>query len=483
MFRITPLSMSRTAIYQNRNHLTRMATLQQQASSGLQYSTPSENPVVTRSIRTLNRALGQLETQNLRIAELQQPLNTSVSRLLEVNNLINRAKQIALDAPQSFGQSDRAALAAEVDGIIDQLVATANSRDQGRYLYSGTAFETRPFELLEDSGLAIPLVVYAGAQQNAETVISESISIRSTFTGVEVFQAAARGESLFLGATGAQAGTGTDSEIGRTNLLVQHSATIYRAGSGITPGTDSLAGDTVIGSMGDHRLTIEDISGNGTSGRVSLNGGAAVDWESTDTNLRVTGPLGEVVFIDTTAVLAGFSGDVPLSASGTLSTDGGQTTTDIDFSSNQVVSSELSGRVANIDSSGIRFTGTESIEFTGTADAITVLLELKDDLLNNRHFDDAELNRAFERRAVDLERLSSHLLDHVGEQSVALQDLEQLAARNEDHQLDLKSRLNKQESADLAAVIVEMQTLQTTMQFNYAALSILQSNNLLDFLG
>ena len=75
------------------------------------------------------------------------------------------------------------------------------------------------------------------------------------------------------------------------------------------------------------------------------------------------------------------------------------------------------------------------------------------------------------------------MLDHVGEQSVALQDLEQLAARNEDHQLELKSRLNEQESADLAAVIVEMQSLQTTMQFNYAALSILQSSNLLDFLG
>ena len=39
------------------------------------------------------------------------------------------------------------------------------------------------------------------------------------------------------------------------------------------------------------------------------------------------------------------------------------------------------------------------------------------------------------------------------------------------------------ESADLAAVIVEMQSLQTTIQFNYAALSIARSNNLLEFLG
>ncbi|MGI9518045.1 MAG: flagellar hook-associated protein FlgL [Pirellulaceae bacterium] len=483
MFRITPLSMTRTAMFQNRSHLLRMSHLQYQASSGLKYARPSDDAVETRAIRGLNRALGQLETQNMRIAELQQPLNASVSQLLEANNLIGRAKQIALDAPQTFGDSDRAAMVAEVDSIINRMVAVANSQDQGRFLYSGTATDTRPFELVENPGLAIPHVSYVGSRQNAETVITDSISVRSTFSGAEIFQRTTRGESLFLGATGAAAGLGTSNELGRVNLLVQHSLTTYAAGSGVLAGSDSTGGDTVIGNLGDHRITIEDSSGNGTAGRVSLNGGASVNWNSSNTNLQVTGPQGETVFVDTSAIVAGFSGDIDLAASGTLSTDGGKTTTAIDFFGDQVVHSTVTGRVTNVSSSAIRFAGTESVEFTQTADAITALLELKDDLLNSRQLESTQLNASFERRAVDLETISNQLLDSIGEQSVALQDLEQLSSRNGDHQLELRSRLNEREAADLASVIVEMQSLQSTMQFNYAALSILQSNNLLDFLG
>ena len=93
------------------------------------------------------------------------------------------------------------------------------------------------------------------------------------------------------------------------------------------------------------------------------------------------------------------------------------------------------------------------------------------------------MSESLERRFVDLQRASDQILNVVGEQSVALQQLDQMAVQNENQQLDLSSRLSEVGSADLAKVIVEMQGVQTTMQFNYAALSIVQSNNLLDFLG
>ena len=221
----------------------------------------------------------------------------------------------------------------------------------------------------------------------------------------------------------------------------------------------------------------------GTSGEVSLNGGPSIPWDNSQTNLQVTGKYGEVVFIDTTAITAGFTGTIDIEGSGALSLDGGATEIPIDFSTNQVVENSLTGNVVHVDSSGIQYAGAEALEFEGTADAITAILELKDDLLNNRGLEASELNQAFERRLQDLERISDQLLDNVGQQSVALQQLDQMAVQNENHQMDLNVRLSEVESADLAKVIVEMQSVQTTMQFNYAALSIVQSNNLLDFLG
>ena len=189
------------------------------------------------------------------------------------------------------------------------------------------------------------------------------------------------------------------------------------------------------------------------------------------------------MFIDTTAITAGFSGNVDIEAAGTLSTDGGATETVIDFSNNQVVENSITGNVTHIDSSGVAYAGVESLEYEGTADAFTALLELRDDLQNTRGLDSADLSESLERRFVDLQRASDQILNVVGEQSVALQQLDQMAVQNENQQLDLSSRLSDVGSADLAKVIVEMQGVQTTMQFNYAALSIVQSNNLLDFLG
>jgi len=56
-------------------------------------------------------------------------------------------------------------------------------------------------------------------------------------------------------------------------LLIRHTATTYAAGSGVQPGTNSGAGDTILGALGQHRLHITDTSGNGSAGTISLDGG------------------------------------------------------------------------------------------------------------------------------------------------------------------------------------------------------------------
>ena len=483
MFRITPFSAAQTTIFQNRTQVSRLAKLQYQASSGLKYSRPSENPSENRTIQRLNRTLDGLSTQKARINNVQQPLNNSVTNLIEANDLLTRAKQIALEAPQSISVGAQEVLAAELTSIINGLQAIGNAQYQDRYLYSGAAGDTEPFQITDHSGLAIPFVSYAGSLQNAESVISESISIETTFSGAEVFMQRQRGATRFFGATGAAAGSGTDSEIGRANLTVSHTLTTFSGGAGVSAGSDSADGDSIIGALGQHQLTLTDTSGTGSSGTVSLNGGTSVDWTSANTNLQLTGPRGETVFIDTTAISAGFSGNVDIEATGTLSIDGGATAIAIDFSGNQVVENSITGNVTHVDSSAVLYAGNESLEYEGTADAFTALLELRDDLQNNRGLDSADLNDSLERRFADLQRASNQILNVVGEQSVALQQLDQMAVQNENQRLDLNTRLSGVESADLAKVIVEMQGVQTTMQFNYAALSIVQSNNLLDFLG
>lgn len=483
MFRFTPQSSMRSAITHSQNVAARLSVLQTQASSGLKYSRASDNPIDTRSIGRIKRSIAYLQTQQEDIGKATAHLNTSVSQLLEANNLLTRAKQIGLQAPQSLGQGELDTLAAEIDSIINRFLSISNYQNDGRYLFSGDAFSTVPFQIHDEPGLAIPQVEYSGSLQSVETVISLSVSVKTTYAGNEVFQAPNRSDTLFLGQTGAASGTGTDSHVGRANLIVQHTLTNYAAGSGIAPGTSSADSDTIIGPPGAHTLTIVDTSGTGTSGTVSLNGGSPVPWTSSETDLEVTGPSGEVVYVDTSSITAGFSGDISIEATGTLSTDGGRSETAIDFTGNQLIYNDVTSEVLNVDSTNIRRTGTDHIEFPGTSDALTVLLELKDDLLNTRGLSDSQKSKSFERRVADLERFSDHLLNVVGEMSVSLQDLEQLSFQNDQNQLDLRTRLGELESADLSAVVIELQSLQTALQFNYASFAIVQSNNLLDYLG
>jgi flagellar hook-associated protein 3 FlgL len=262
MFRVTPFSIAQTTVFYNRNHLAQMATLQRQLASGLKYQRPSDNPLATAQIRSRQAIVSGLELQTSQIGEANLQLNQSVSQLLDAENLMTRAYQIALDAPQQIEPAARQALITEVDSIIERMTAIINARDGKLYAYSGTATTTEPLVQISRHELAVPLVSYQGSQVRQAISLSESVSVDIRYTAQEIFFGqTSRQSSLYFGDTGAAAGTGTDSGIGRAILAVTHTTTTYEPGSGIAPGTSSDAGDTVIGPPGAHVLSVKDDSG------------------------------------------------------------------------------------------------------------------------------------------------------------------------------------------------------------------------------
>jgi flagellin-like hook-associated protein FlgL len=264
---------------------------------------------------------------------------------------------------------------------------------------------------------------------------------------------------------------------------VRHTATSYAAGSGVAAGTQSATGDTILGPAGSHVLHLVDTSGTGASGTVSLNGGTTVSFTNAMTNLAVVGPGGETVYIDTSTITAGFSGDIAITATGSLSVDGGRTVTPISFSANQQVTDSLTGAVTNIDSSAIRRTGTDQVEYQGTADAFQTLLALRDDLRNTRQLSTSQLHDAMARRLTDLDRVSDNILQVVGEQSVQLENLDALAHRAQDLQVTAQQNVSDNSAADMAQVAIRLQNEQLMLQFTYAAVSRLLQQSFLDFIS
>lgn len=460
-----------------------MLRLQDQLSSGIRIRKSSDDPLAFRQITSIQSQLKHLDDSAYVIQEAEGKLNASVSNLTEFQQTLASAQRLAQEGVQALSQEERNALALEAEGLLTRLKDLANARFNGQYLYGGSASERVPYAFAEGLQTGRSLEVsYRGAEKSAESVISPSLSVETLYSGDEIFGAGERGPTVLYGKSGARIGGATDTMRGRATLQIRHTATTYLGASGLAAGTGSAGNDSVIGQAGTHSVTLVDTSGTGASGTISLNGGPAFAWDNSQTNLEVTGPNGERIFVDTTAIAAGFSGQVDLTGSGTLSVDGGATTTNIDFSSSQVVTDSLTGRRVSINSSSVNRTGDDYLEFTGTSNAFQALDELIQDLRGNRKIDNAQYAESLARRLGELEKIADKVLTAVGLQATSLEGLEQLKNRNEDLRAETEIRLGDLQNTDFTRAVVELTNEQMLQQFTFSVASQMMNQSLIDFL-
>lgn len=132
------------------NNLERMNKVNQQYSSGRKFSMPSDDPIgVTKSMR-FNTDLGKLKQYQRNLKDAQSWMEMTEDSLTEVNDLVKRMREVAVNASNQTNTEDELkAFAAEIEQKREQLVQTGNVTYAGRYLFSG--FKT-DVPLLDDNG-------------------------------------------------------------------------------------------------------------------------------------------------------------------------------------------------------------------------------------------------------------------------------------------------------------------------------------------
>lgn len=479
-FRVTQHLAAATArrfLGEQSNELFRV---QQQISSGVRIQRPADDPVAVRRSLIQRDRLERINAQVTSLTHVQSRLEQSHVQLREAGSLILRARNVALSAQQATDPAEIQVLAAELNGVLEQLDSVANSSDETGYLFAGTALQVRPFpDVLSSDGQTH----YAGTGDPTELLLAGDIRRLALQPGNHVFQPIRREATVLVGnATGAASAGGPDTGIGFRDLVVRHTLTTFDGVSGVQAGTSSASKDTIIGATGTHSLQIVDTSGTGAGGTVALNGGDPVPFTSADTDLRVTGPGGESVYLNTTSIQTGFSGTVQLTGTGTISLDGGASAVPVNFGSNELLVDSRDGSVVHLDLSGVRRTGTDYLEFTGTGDVFAAVRNLRDDLLNTRGLSSSDRSGALERRLGDLDRVHDHVLDVIGVQSVSLEQIERLRIRSEDLGLAEELALSETVSTDFTAAVLRLRELQTVQEFTMAAVGRLLTPNLLNFL-
>jgi flagellar hook-associated protein 3 FlgL len=482
-FRTTTFAASNQSLKFASQYNTNIVKYQQQITSGLRIHRPSDDPVSFRQVTSLRVRLQELNSESFSIVDSEAKLNTSVSQLTEANTLLVKAKSLAQQGIQATTESERVALAIEVEGILGGLQHISQIKTAGSYLYSGTKTDQIPFTFdnptVEGGTLNVD---YQGGSENSRAYIGDAISIDTFFAGDRIFGGANRSESIITGNTGAKLGVGTDTMVGRSTLQVRHGTTTLAAGSGVVAGASSADQDTLIGAFGDNSLVIQDTSGTGASGTVSLNGGEPVAWTSGDTDLKVFENNGREIHLDFSSVTPGFNGPVDVESTGTVSVDGGATEVALDFSDSQTIVDSTTGTQVHVDTTGVSQTGDDYLEFPGTSDVFQALYELKEDLRNTRGLDNQARAQSLDRRIGEIERLSEHVLEAVGRQAASLQVLDDLEFRVQDLQLDVETQLSELQSTDISEAVLRMQNDQTLLEYTYAVTAQITSTSLIDFL-
>jgi flagellar hook-associated protein 3 FlgL len=194
----------------------------QQISTGQRVNVPSDDPAGAAS---LVRNAGQTATadQFLRsITSVQGEFQDADSALSSVVTILQRAITLGVEgANGTLNNSDRASLAAEVQGIQSQLVSLANLSYQGSYVFAGTATQIAPYVVDPTSSSG---VTYVGNSNVNSITVGDSLTLHANLPGSQLFSSP--GSDVFQAVqdliTGLQSGTNIDVAVGEISTAYQN---------------------------------------------------------------------------------------------------------------------------------------------------------------------------------------------------------------------------------------------------------------------
>ncbi len=160
-----------------------ISEIQNQIGTGKRINKPSDGPAETARIIDLNQAISGIDQFQRNSIFADQRLGLEDATLSSVNNLLQRVRELALQANSGSQTGEtRAIIRAEVEQRLQELLDYANARDgNGNYLFSGSKGRTEPFTQTA-SGVA-----YNGDQNQLSLKISNNRTIVASESGYDIF--------------------------------------------------------------------------------------------------------------------------------------------------------------------------------------------------------------------------------------------------------------------------------------------------------
>lgn len=185
-----------------------LAELDEKIASGKKLIKPSDDPVGSVRVISMSSELAAYEQYKRNIDLARAQISQEETVMSQAGNTLQRVRELLVQANNdTLDDSNRRAIATEIDSLNDDLMALANTRDAtGEYLFGGFQAETAPFS--KNGGT----FQYNGDQGQRLVRIGTTARIESRDNGFKVFQQVPTGNGEFtIGVNSGNTGNATMS--------------------------------------------------------------------------------------------------------------------------------------------------------------------------------------------------------------------------------------------------------------------------------
>jgi flagellar hook-associated protein 3 FlgL len=186
-FRITQRSIGTSSLAGLQASLARLQATQAKLSSGKTISRPSDSPTGTMSALKLRTDIDRYDQLDRNASDGLARLGTTDNALTDGLSTLREARNLVVQGTNaSMSSTDRQALATQIDGLRQSLLAVANTKYLQQPLFAGTAGTTDAYD---------PNGVYQGNASTASRTIAPGVKVAVNVPGEEAFGPA--GDDVF----------------------------------------------------------------------------------------------------------------------------------------------------------------------------------------------------------------------------------------------------------------------------------------------
>jgi flagellar hook-associated protein 3 FlgL len=139
---------------------------------------PSDDPIGMGKVLDYRKTLSSIDQYNNNIVSAKSRTEFTDALMVNLHDLLGQAEQIVAEHSNGLDPELRQGVVQEVEGIYDQVLAIANTKFNGAYLFAGHKTDTQPFA---DDGS------YNGDSGQINIIVGEDAQVRINLTGDEVF--------------------------------------------------------------------------------------------------------------------------------------------------------------------------------------------------------------------------------------------------------------------------------------------------------